>query len=246
MISKSFSIAVCTSSFLYTFYILCNLMYFLSTHNENQKTLLQTTKAENLNLSTTWALLMNACLLSSFMLQHSVMASNYAKEIYSKLDIQDLERSIYNASSAAVLHLLMRYWQSVPWVSIWDIDTAHNNTLWLVFSGFHVLGWFIVYSGCLMMDISELAGLKQVYYKISARPSPMAMKSLELQRYYAHMRHPSFSGFLIILWLHPFMTVDRFLLATIVTLYMVLMWSIDENDYNYHANVIRRKRLQLS
>lgn len=139
------------------------------------------------------------------MVQHSVMAMDFFKDFYYNFDIEDMERSIYNASSAAVLHLLLQNWQPVPWASIWNFSASQSNYLWFTISAFQVLGWSIVYAGCVMMDISELAGLKQVYYKLSGRPRPMAMKSRELQRYFMHMRHPSLTGFLIILWIYPIM-----------------------------------------
>lgn len=148
---------------------------------------------------------MNTSLLSAFILQHSVMASDAVKDFYYKFNIEDIERSVYNASSAAVLHLLTSEWQTVPWATIWNFDTSQNTALWFTVSFSHFISWCIIYSGCVMMDISELAGLKQVYYKISGRPRPMALKSRELQRYFSHMRHPSFTGFLIILWIYPLM-----------------------------------------
>lgn len=157
-------------------------------------------------LSAMYMLLVDACLLSLFMLQHSFMASDLAKNVFYKLSLEDVERSIYNVASAGVLHYLTSNWHPVPLYALWDVETSETNGLWLLFTAFHVLGWFVVYSGCIMMDISELAGLKQVYYKLSARPCPLSIKSRELQRYYAHMRHPSFTGFLMILWIHPFMT----------------------------------------
>ncbi|XP_017875090.1 nurim homolog isoform X3 [Ceratina calcarata] len=99
--------------------------------------------------------------------------------------------------------------------------------------------------GCLMMDLSELAGLKQVYYKFSSRPCPIVMKSRGLLRYYMHMRHPSLTGFLIIFWIHPYMTLDRLLLASILTIYMGLMWTIDKEDYDYHAHLVKLKQNEL-
>lgn len=153
-----------------------------------------------------WKLFKDTCLISLFMLQHSVMSSKYIKNIFVNLNASDIERSIYNGLSSAALHFVIKYWQPVPWISFWNFDTLLNNKLWLLFTGFHFLGWFIIYSGCVMLDISELAGLKQIYYKLSNRPCPMSTKSKEYRRYLLHMRHPSFIGFLLILWMHPFMT----------------------------------------
>lgn len=133
------------------------------------------------------------------------MASDVVKNLYKQFQIQEVERSIYNASTAAVVHFLISNWRPTPWAAVWSVNTYFNTKLWLIFTAIHVLAWFIIYSGCVMMDISELMGLKQIYYKISGRPTPMSMKRKELQRLYSHMRHPSFTGFLIILWIHPFM-----------------------------------------
>lgn len=205
-------------------------MHFTSAHNESHKSTAHTVTGnvllitmflvsitesnynciifleDSLVLTILWKLLTDTCLLSAFMLQHSVMASNIIKNIYQKLHRPDLERSIYNACSAAALHAMITNWQPVPWVSLWNIDTTSNIKSWIFFSTCHFLGWLIIYSGCVVLDIAELAGLKQVYYKISGRPCPMTTKSKEYQRYLAHMRHPSFTGFLIILWIHPYMT----------------------------------------
>lgn len=162
--------------------------------------------AETPILRTLRILVTDACLLSFFMLQHTLMAREEVKNIYEKLGIEEIERGVYNAASSAALYFLIDNWQSAPWISLWDIDTSKNDAAWILFVAFHVLGWSVVYSGCLMMDISELAGLKQIYYKFTSRSCPLASKSKELVRYYAHMRHPSFIGFLVVLWIHPRMT----------------------------------------
>ncbi|KAI4494193.1 hypothetical protein M0802_009062 [Mischocyttarus mexicanus] len=199
----------------------------------------------NINLSTLWSLLINSCLLSLFILQHSLMANAIVKDFLKKLHIDEIERSFYNTCSAAIISFLLDNWQIIPWVKIWNIDISNNNILWSTFISIHILGWFIIYGGCLIMDISELIGFRQVYYKITARPNPMSNKSKELQRYYSHMRHPSFIGFLMILWVHPFMSLDRFLLASILTIYMLLRWSIDKEDYQYHSHVLRCKQREF-
>ncbi|OAD60033.1 Nurim like protein [Eufriesea mexicana] len=173
------------------------------------------------------------------------MASNFVKHLFCKLHMDYMERSIYNVATAMSLHLLFNKWQIISSITLWKVNTSSDNVSWYTFTAFHVLAWSIIYSGCLMMDISELAGIKQVYYKFSLRSNPMLMKSKELLRYYSHMRHPSFTGFIIILWIYPYMTLDRLLLALILTVYMTLMWTIDKEDYNYHANLVKKKQREL-
>ncbi|XP_011297824.1 nurim homolog [Fopius arisanus] len=244
MVSTVVGLLMSSSSFFYTFHVLYNFMYFTSSQSYNKEST-NTPTEEDEYLIIIWGLMVNTCLLSVFMLQHSFMCSKSVKQFYDKLCILELERSIYNAASAAALHLILENWQVIPFFSLWHIDTSVNYKLWLVFSGFHFLAWFVIYSGCVMLDISELTGLKQVWYKISNRPCPMSTKSREYQRYLLHMRHPSFTAFLIILWIHPLMTIDRFLMASIITIYMLVMWTIDEADYNYHAMNVDRKRREL-
>lgn len=159
---------------------------------------------KNATESVLWSLLIDVSLLTIFILQHSFMTNNFVKQTFLKLNIEHLSRSVYNACSSASLHLLINKWQQTPTTALWKIDTS-NDMIWMLFSGFHVFGWSIIYSGCIMMDIAELCGLKQMWYKVSGINGPLDAKSSELCRYMRHMRHPSFTGFLVILWIYPFM-----------------------------------------
>ncbi|XP_012279484.1 nurim homolog isoform X2 [Orussus abietinus] len=243
---KFVNLTVCAVSICYMGYVVTLFVNFLSSYNHGQKALAHSrSEEESLVLPTVTALLTDTCLLIIFILQHSVMASNLIKHLYWKINLFHLERGLYNASSAAVLHVLMNNWEYLQWITIWNVDVAYSNKLWLFFTALQFVGWFLVFCGCLVMDVSELVGLKQVMYKLSARPCPMSLKSREMQRFYSHMRHPSFTGFLIILWLHPLMTIDRLLLAGIFTVYMPLMWFIDEKDYQYYSIVAQKKRQEV-
>nr|XP_012226463.1 PREDICTED: nurim homolog isoform X2 [Linepithema humile] len=211
----------------------------------NTSRLFNTIIYNNATESVLWSIVIDMSLLTIFIFQHSIMTNDFVKHIFLKLDVEHLNRSIYNACSSVTLHLLINKWQQTPTMMLWKIETS-NDIIWMLFSGFHVFGWSIIYSGCIMMDIAELCGLKQIWYKVSARSSPLDAKSNELCRYMQHMRHPSLTGFLIILWIYPFMSMDRLLLATILTIYMMLMWTIDSDDYNYHIRYFRRKQIELS
>lgn len=144
-------------------------------------------------------------LVTIFIFQHSIMANDFTKHTFCRLHIEHLSRSIYNVCSTASLHFLINKWQETPAAIMWKFETS-NTTIWIwLFSSLHVFAWSIIYSGCIMMDIAELCGLRQIWYRVSRRNSPLDTKSRELRRYMRHMRHPSFIGFLIILWLHPIM-----------------------------------------
>ena len=51
------------------------------------------------------------------------------------------------------------------------------------------------------------------------------------------MRHPGTSCFLVILWLHPLMTWQRFIFAIMFTIYVLLGFSVTEEDYVYTKTV---------
>ncbi|XP_054012214.1 nurim homolog [Hylaeus anthracinus] len=244
MIVKCITVVTCVVCYLYTLFVLYNLTYFLSHHEKDEETIITSEKDESYD-SALWLLIINMSLLSTFMLQHTLMANDFTKHLFCKLHMDYMERSIYNVASAMTLYLLINQWQIIPSIALWKFDTSTNDTLWYTFTVFHVLAWSTIYTGCLMMDISELAGIKQIYYKFSLLPSPMMTKSRELLRYYSHMRHPSFIGFLIILWIHPYMTLDRVLLSSMLTVYMALRWSIDKEDCTYHASLMRMKEREL-
>ncbi|XP_011688348.1 PREDICTED: nurim homolog [Wasmannia auropunctata] len=243
MISNVLSVIIGASSFVYTCYILCRLTYFLSNHDDNEN--LHIASDENTTDSTLWSLLIDMLLITIFVFQHSIMANEFTKNTFCRLRVEHLSRSIYNACSSASLHFLINKWQQTPAATVWKFDTS-NQAIWMIFSSLHVFAWSIIYSGCIMMDIAELCGLKQIWYRVSKRNSPLDTKSKELRRYMKHLRHPSFTGFLVILWVYPIMSADRVLLSTILTIYMALLWTIDSEDYNYHVRYFRQKQIELS
>ncbi|KYQ47593.1 Nurim like protein, partial [Trachymyrmex zeteki] len=243
MISNILNVIVGASSFVYTCYILCRLTYFLSSHGDNKN--LHTVLDDNADKSTLWSLLTDMLLITTFIFQHSIMTNELTKLTFYRLNIEYLSRSIYNACSSASLHFLINKWQQTPAVTIWKFETS-NMTAWMIFSSLHVFAWSIIYSGCIMMDIAELCGLKQIWYKVFKKNSPLDTKSRELCRYMRHMRHPSFTGFFTILWIYPVMSADRVLLGTILTMYMALLWTTDSEDYNYHIRYFRQKQIELS
>ncbi|XP_011874505.1 PREDICTED: nurim homolog [Vollenhovia emeryi] len=244
MISHVPSVIVGASSFVYTCYILFRLTYFLSKDSYVDRESLHTLSDDDTAESTLWSLLVNMLLLTIFVFQHSIMANDFTKQTFCKLRIEHLSRSIYNACSSASLHFMISKWQQTPAATMWKFETS-NHLFWL-FSTVHSIAWVIIYSGCIMMDMAELCGLKQMWYRVTERDSPLDAKSRQLRRYMRHMRHPSFTGFLIILWICPIMSADRLLLAIILTLYMPLLWTIDSEDYNYHIRYFKQKQMELS
>lgn len=68
----------------------------------------------------------------------------------------------------------------------------------------------------------------------------MASKSKELQNLYNHMRIPVFIAPMALLWFVPVMTLDRLLLASVITFYLMFKSKINDTDVKYTS-----KRLNI-
>uniref|UniRef100_V9L6F6 Nurim n=2 Tax=Callorhinchus milii TaxID=7868 RepID=V9L6F6_CALMI len=181
-------------------------------------------------------------LLGLFILQHSVMATVTVRK-WTSAWFGVLQRSVYVLCTAAALQVLMMYWQPVlEGPELWSVRTEPWNS-WVVLTCFiiHVIAWLIIISIALIYDYAELMGVKQVYYHCLSLGDPMALKSQKAQRLYCHLRHPVFLEFLLVLWVVPALTLDRLLLAAVLSLYLVFGHSLDQQDYRYLRAQLAKK-----
>ncbi|KAI0213823.1 Nurim [Lamellibrachia satsuma] len=194
-----------------------------------------------------WTLLQNAALLLVFVLQHSLMATDWWKNFMSTFHVKVIERPIYVIATAYALQTLIINWHSLSHAAVWFVDTSHGRpVLWTFFFLLHLSAWLIVYGSALTMDIAELTGVKQVYYYSLGLGYPLQYKSRRAQSLYGHMRHPGTCCLLVIMWVHPVMTLGRFLLALSWSFYLILGNQVTGDDYVYVEEQISRKRWSWS
>nr|XP_060615363.1 nurim [Anolis sagrei ordinatus] len=173
-------------------------------------------------------------LIALFILQHSLMATDRVKR-WTNSCFGVLQRSFYVFCTALALQLLMRYWQPVQdGPELWRTSTEPWVT-WVPLICFilHFIAWLVIFSIILIFDYAELMGVKQVYYHCLGMGDPLAVKSSRAVRLYAHLRHPVYLEFLLILWAVPCLSLDRLLLALLFTLYLTCAHSLDKQDYLY-------------
>jgi len=236
-------------SFVATFYAVGKLMFFLSAP---QKIHIASVWVINLLDNRTkidLALLpitIDTILVICFILQHSLLRTDFVKAIWSALGLESAERSIYNLATAGVLLFLLKHWQPVPSIILWNVDVESSKILWWAFALTHALAWIIIYGGTIILDFAELLGVKQVYHDVNNLLAPIVYKSRDLVRLYGHVRHPSFIGLTIILWVTNLLSLDRLLLAVLWTVYMYVAWNTDQKDINYQKNQLERKKRELS
>ena len=99
-----------------------------------------------------------------------------------------------------IFQLLVNNWRRTEAFHLWNVDIGSRPILWWAFTIPHVFAWTVIYGGSLMMDLPELLGCKQVYYDVNDLAPPLSYKTIELSEFYSRLRHPSFTGFLIIFW----------------------------------------------
>ncbi|XP_017473635.1 PREDICTED: nurim homolog [Rhagoletis zephyria] len=235
-------------AFAYTFYVVGSLMFFLSRPRNVPKIYVWVFNLldNKSRLETSYGpMLFDTLYIIGFILQHSCMKSDLVKSILDKVGLAAAERSIYCLTSSLSLHYLIRHWLPAQSIVLWQVDVASSYVLWWTFSLVHGFAWMIIYGGSIIMDLPEILGVKQAYYDLKDYAQPIAYKSFRLRHLYSHVRHPSFVGLSVILWATNLMTIDRFLLALLLTTYMFLAWSTDRNDVVYQRNQFQRKVQEL-
>ncbi|EDV96970.1 nurim homolog [Drosophila grimshawi] len=236
------------ATFSYTFYVVSKLTLFLSQPRSISRahTWIFNLLDNKSRLETAYGpIVLDTLYVIGFILQHSFFKSALVKNLICKLHLVAAERTIYTLTSSLCLHYLLQNWLPAQSIVLWQINVDESAPLWWTFVMTHILCWTIIYGGCFIMDLGELVGIKQAYYDMLNYSEPIAKKSLELRNLYAHVRHPSFVGFTLILFVTNVMSFDRLLLAVLLTTYMYVAWSTDRTDCAYQQRQLQRKKQEL-
>ncbi|CAG5116216.1 unnamed protein product [Candidula unifasciata] len=176
----------------------------------------------------------NCFLLLVFIMQHSVMATEWFKSnLATWLQINVSERLLYVTCTCITLLFLILWWQSIPETYLWYIDTEQRSFLWLFFFLLHLVGWVALGLEVLIMDFREMIGVDQVYRYYNHQNPLLLRRARKLREIYSRMRHPGAVILTTLLWLHPLMTLDRLILACTLTSYTIGHHSFDESHYEF-------------
>jgi len=170
--------------------------------------------------------IVNFLLILLFICQHSLMASQTFKDMWDNSGFKHLERLTYVLCTSLFLEILMSYWTTFPMWIVWSVDPIYHNTLFYL----SLFGWILIFCESLLMDHLEIFGVKQVWKFVDGKEEPMLTKSEERQQLYKNYRHPIVIGLFIILWNTPIMTLDRFFLSVLLSIYPLVANNLTLQD----------------
>nr|WP_249140552.1 MULTISPECIES: methanethiol S-methyltransferase [Bradyrhizobium] len=174
--------------------------------------------------STARALVVNLALMSLFAVQHSGMARQGFKRLFTRFASPALERSTYVLLASLTLILLFWQWQPIATV-VWHIETP---VLAYAATAGSFIGWLIVLYSTFLISHFELFGLTQVVTHFVGRiAEPMKFKTPGL---YGLIRHPIYLGFIVAFWSAPTMTLGHLLFAAVTTAYIFVGIWLEERD----------------
>ncbi len=180
--------------------------------------------AESPGTSQAFSLLIDVGLIILFGLQHSVMARKPFKKWFGRNISPTIERSTYLLTSAVCLGLLMWCWQSLP-VTIFDLRGSLAGAF---LTGIYCLGWLIGLSSTFMINHWDLFGLRQAWSNFRNRRG--RRYTFQTPLFYQFVRHPIYTGWLLIHWATPFLSLDHLVLAGAMTIYILIAMGYEEKD----------------
>ncbi len=186
------------------------------------------------------ALLTDAALLAVFALQHSGMARQGFKRVWTKIVPAAVERSTYVLLASAALLLLFWKWEPIGGV-VWEVRPSAR----LLLEGVSIAGWLIVLVSTFLIDHFDLFGLRQVFLYLEG--DAYTPPQFTTRGWYRYVRHPIYFGFLVAFWATPVMTVAHLVFALATTAYILVAIRLEERDMvRFHGARYEAYREQVS
>ena len=167
------------------------------------------------------AVLVDLAVLAVFAIQHSVMGRPGFKSATRAVIPQAAERATYVLLSSAAVVLVVWQWRPLN-TEMWDVaPSGWRVVLW----GAYAAGWLVSLLSSFMIGHFDLFGLKQAIRGAEYREPDFGRPG-----FYALVRHPIMTGFIVAFWATPSMTVGHLLFAAVSTAYIVVAVRLEERD----------------
>ena len=182
------------------------------------------------------AIAIDMLLLATFAIQHSVMARQSFKRMWTQVVPRHLERPTYVLAASLAVMLLLWQWRPIPQL-LWELNGTEATALLVTF-------WF----GCTLLLVStflinhfELFGLKQVWtHFVQTKHEESVFRTPAL---YKIVRHPLYLGFVILFWSASRMSLGHLIFSIACTGYILLGIYFEERDLvKTHGQAYRNYR----
>jgi protein-S-isoprenylcysteine O-methyltransferase Ste14 len=162
----------------------------------------------------------NVALFTIFALHHSLFARERVRAGMQRLT-GSLERAVYVWIASALFIVVCAAWRPVPG-TVWKLDGAAAWSLGVV----QILGVWLTLRGASVLDVFDLAGIRQL------QKTPSAAASIEFKTTgpYGWIRHPIYAGWFIVVLAVPTMTMTRLVFAMTSCAYLLLAIPLEERS----------------
>ena len=191
------------------------------------------------------AIALDIGLFTLFALHHSVFARERVRAFVAQAVRPGLERSVYVWVASLLFIAVCALWQPIGGV-LWRVDGSARGLLWILQA---CGGWLTLWSAGII-DIRELAGLPHRgaggasgagRAGGASGAGGMEFKSVGP---YGWVRHPIYSGWLLLVFASSPMTGTRLLFATVSSAYLFLAIPLEERSLRATTNGAYERYMQ--
>ena len=178
----------------------------------------------------------NAALFTGFALHHSIFARGPIRRAVARRLPGGLERSFYVVVASVLLILVCAWWRPLPGVA-WH---ATGAAAWMLYA-VQAAGLWLTIRGAAVIGIRRLAGL--VNDDVPPAPGSESSGGAEFKTEgpYGWVRHPIYSGWFLIVFGAPVMTLTRLEFATISAVYILAAIPLEERTLRAAAGAAYRR-----
>jgi protein-S-isoprenylcysteine O-methyltransferase Ste14 len=161
----------------------------------------------------------NVVLFTIFAMHHSVFARERVREWITDFFSPRLERSVYVWVASLLFIAVCAWWQPVPGMA-WRMDGLVSWVLTLL----QLAGVWLTLRSAAILDVLDLSGVRQAQQR-----APRAV-DFTPRGPYAWVRHPIYTGWFLMVFAAPAMTMTRLVFAVVSGAYLLAAIPFEERS----------------